>query len=90
VHASKTPRFVLLHQMLNSLVFKNAVQHLVGPQLYEKVKDTAATVFLKQQPRMPLDPDLREQLMQAYASEVRKTATCIKRPDLPKLWGYGA
>lgn len=90
VHASKTPRFMTLHHVLNSLIFKSAVQRLVGPQHYERVKNTAASVFLKEQPRIPLDQDLRQRLMQDYESEVHKVAACIQRTDLPKLWGYGA
>lgn len=88
VHGSKAPRFKLLHKALNHIALKNSVMRLVGPSRYDRVKNRVATVMLKKQTRPDLSRELRTRLMCSFEPEVRKISEVVKRPDLPRIWGY--
>jgi hypothetical protein len=90
VNESRAPRFKALHQVMNSLILKRAINRLFGPQGYEKIKQNVARVLLKQQSVAELDAATRQELKRSFQPEVEATAKLLKRPDLLKLWGYQA
>jgi len=44
-------------------------------------------LFVKEQPRSPMDPKLREELMRKFKPEVKRLSKLVGR-DLVSLWGY--
>jgi hypothetical protein len=88
VNESRAPRFKLLHKIMNSLIIKRTINHVFGARGYERTKQAAAKVILKQQAVTELDATTRQELMVSFRPEVEATARLLNRPDLLELWGY--
>ncbi len=87
INVSKKPRFMKLNHLLCHPPFLKENLVYFCPSFYERIKPIAQKMFWRNEPRKPLEPELRKKLMRKYKPEVAKISKLLEI-DLVKRWNY--
>jgi len=95
VNAARRSRSPLLARWLHAppiglqRVVRAAVPGRVRHRLWHQgVRRAISRANTQQAPSPPMSPQVRERLRREYASDVRRLAELIGRPDIVRRWGY--
>ncbi len=88
INTNKEVRFKTINNLVNSPVLKNISKNLLSQEFNEFVRDKIVERFLwHQAPKSVMPAEIKAQLKEKYASEVRQVAELIG-VDLAAKWGY--
>ena len=87
VHESKAPKNKFLNKFFRNPHLKNIPKNILPAKLYDLIQLKVQELLMKNQERIPIDPDLKLKIMKKFKPEVEKLSSLLHR-DLIDEWGY--
>jgi len=85
VNISKKPRNKIMNFLAQNPLLLRMIKVLLPQRYHSIIREIGEKVLLKKEPRLPMDPLLREELMRKYRPEVIKISKFLGI-DLEKRW----
>lgn len=87
IHESKIPKNRFLNKFLRNPHLKNIPKSILPPKLYDSIQLKVQDLLMRNQQRIPIDPNLKFEIMKKFKPEIEKFSDFLKR-NLVDEWEY--